>query len=74
MQFETKVTAAAYDERARRRWNVGTSRGEQISTKYGILATGLTSAMAACYFWPTAGMWARTFLANRERCGSIWVA
>ena len=43
MQFETKVTAAVYDERARR-WNIRTSRGEQISAKYCILATGFLSA------------------------------
>ena len=43
IQFDTKVTAAIYDTAARR-WNIRTSRGEHISAKYCILATGFLSA------------------------------
>ncbi len=43
MQFDTKVTAAHYDEAARR-WNITTSRGEQLSAKYCVLATGFLSS------------------------------
>ncbi len=43
IQFETKVTAAIYDDAAKR-WNIQTSQGEQISAKYCVLATGFLSA------------------------------
>ncbi|MEQ8234163.1 MAG: NAD(P)/FAD-dependent oxidoreductase [Gammaproteobacteria bacterium] len=43
MQFDTRVTAAVYDE-ATRRWRVSTDRGDDIDTKYCVLATGFLSA------------------------------
>lgn len=43
MQFDTKVNAAHYDEAAAR-WNIRTSRGDQVSAKYCVLATGFLSA------------------------------
>ena len=43
MQFDTKVTAAHYDDRLAR-WDIRTGRGDQISAKYCVLATGFLSA------------------------------
>jgi cyclohexanone monooxygenase len=43
MQFDTRVTAAHYDEAARR-WNIKTSRGASVSAKYCVLATGFLSS------------------------------
>jgi cyclohexanone monooxygenase len=42
IQLETKVTAASYDEAARR-WMVTTDRGEQVSTRHLVMATGCLS-------------------------------
>ena len=42
MQFETRVTAAAF-EGTSNRWAIETDRGEQISAKYCIMATGCLS-------------------------------
>ena len=43
MQFDSKVIAAHYDQSAAR-WNIRTSRGDQVSAKYCVLATGFLSA------------------------------
>jgi cyclohexanone monooxygenase len=43
MQFDTKVTAAHYDDNTAR-WNIRTSRGDRVSAKYCVLATGFLSA------------------------------
>ena len=43
IQCDTRVTAAAFDENANR-WNLETNRGERISAKFCILATGCLSA------------------------------
>ena len=43
MQFDTKVTAAHYDQTSAR-WTIRTSRGEQVSAKYCVLATGFLSS------------------------------
>jgi cation diffusion facilitator CzcD-associated flavoprotein CzcO len=43
IQFETTVTRASYDEAARR-WTIATSRGDTVSAKYFICASGCLSA------------------------------
>ncbi len=43
MQFETKVTAAAFDEAANR-WRIETSRGDRVSARFLVMATGCLSA------------------------------
>ena len=43
IQFETRVTAAVFDE-ATDRWTVTTDRGDRFSAKYCIMATGCLSA------------------------------
>jgi cyclohexanone monooxygenase len=43
MRFETRVTAAVFDE-ATHRWTVQTDRGDVVSAKYCIMATGCLSA------------------------------
>lgn len=43
IQFETRVAAAVFDEK-KDVWNVETSRGERMSAKYCIMATGCLSA------------------------------
>ena len=45
MQFETRVTAAAFDDTSNR-WAIETDRGETISAKYCIMATGCLSTPA----------------------------
>jgi cyclohexanone monooxygenase len=42
LQFETRVTAASFDE-ASGRWHVSTDRGESLSARYCIMATGCLS-------------------------------
>jgi cyclohexanone monooxygenase len=42
IQLETKVTAATYDETARR-WTVTTDRGEQVRARHVVMATGCLS-------------------------------
>jgi cyclohexanone monooxygenase len=42
IQLETRVTAAVYDEPSRR-WSVTTDRGETVSARYCIMATGCLS-------------------------------
>lgn len=42
IQFDTRVTAAHFDEAARR-WQVTTAQGEQVDCQYLILATGCLS-------------------------------
>jgi cyclohexanone monooxygenase len=42
IQLETRVTAAVYDEAARR-WNVTTDAGDTVSGRYCIMATGCLS-------------------------------
>ena len=42
IQLETRVTAAVYDEDARR-WTVSTDRGETVSARFVIMATGCLS-------------------------------
>ena len=42
IQFETKVTAAAFDEN-RNRWQVATDRGDRFDARFCIMATGCLS-------------------------------
>src|SRR5216684_6413752 len=42
IQFETRVTAAVFDERTSR-WNIETDRGERVSAQFCIMATGCLS-------------------------------
>ena len=42
IQFETRVTAAAFDE-ATSRWTVETDRGDRVSARFCIMATGCLS-------------------------------
>lgn len=42
IQLETRVTAAHYDEAARR-WTVTTDRGEQVTARHVVMATGCLS-------------------------------
>jgi cyclohexanone monooxygenase len=44
--FETKVTSAAWDEAARR-WRVTTDRGDEVTARYCIMATGCLSVPRA---------------------------
>jgi len=43
MRFETRVTSAVFDEAARR-WTVETDRGDEVSARYCVMATGCLSA------------------------------
>jgi cyclohexanone monooxygenase len=43
MRFETRVTGAAFDE-ATHRWTVRTDRGDVVSARYCVMATGCLSA------------------------------
>jgi cyclohexanone monooxygenase len=43
IQFETRVTAATFDEIANR-WTIQTDRGDRVSAKFCIMATGCLSA------------------------------
>jgi cyclohexanone monooxygenase len=43
IQFETRVTSARFDE-ATNRWNIATDRGERLSARYCIMATGCLSS------------------------------
>src|ERR1700712_429120 len=43
MRFETRVTSAVFDEGAHR-WTVQTDRGDVVSAKYCVMATGCLSA------------------------------
>jgi cyclohexanone monooxygenase len=43
MRFETRVTAAVFNE-ATRRWTVRTDRGDVVSAQYCVMATGCLSA------------------------------
>src|ERR671911_1384795 len=43
IQFETRVTAATWDESARR-WHVVTDRGDRVTARFCIMATGCLSA------------------------------
>ena len=43
IQFETRVTAATWDESARR-WHVVTDRGDRVTAQFCIMATGCLSA------------------------------
>ena len=43
MQFDTRVTAAHYDD-ATHRWNITTNQGDRVSAKYCVLATGFLSS------------------------------
>ncbi len=43
IQFETRVTSAIYDE-GMNRWEVGTDRGDRLSARFCIMATGCLSA------------------------------
>ncbi|MGQ0804510.1 MAG: flavin-containing monooxygenase, partial [Actinomycetota bacterium] len=43
IQFETRVTAATWDE-ATQRWHVDTDRGDRVSARFCIMATGCLSA------------------------------
>ncbi len=43
IQFETRVTAATWDESAQR-WDIATDRGDRVSAQFCIMATGCLSA------------------------------
>jgi cyclohexanone monooxygenase len=43
MRFETRVTASVFDEAAHR-WTVSTDRGDVVSARYCVMATGCLSA------------------------------
>ncbi len=43
IRFETRVTAATFDEAANR-WHISTDRGEPVSARFCIMATGCLSA------------------------------
>jgi cyclohexanone monooxygenase len=43
IQLETRVTAAVFDE-TKDRWNVETNRGERVTAKFCVMATGCLSA------------------------------
>ncbi len=43
MQFDTRITAAAFDEPSSR-WNLGTSRGERVRARFLVMATGCLSS------------------------------
>src|SRR5215204_2614763 len=43
IQLETRVTAARFDERASR-WQIETDRGDQVSARFCIMATGCLSS------------------------------
>jgi len=43
IQLETRVTAAAYDEAAHE-WNVQTDRGDRVSARFCVMATGCLSS------------------------------
>jgi cyclohexanone monooxygenase len=43
IQFETRVTAAVFDERSNR-WTIQTDRGDRVSAKFCVMATGCLSA------------------------------
>jgi cyclohexanone monooxygenase len=43
MRFETRVTSAVFDEAAHR-WTVKTDRGDTVSARYTVMATGCLSA------------------------------
>jgi cyclohexanone monooxygenase len=43
MQFNTRVTAAVYDEAAKR-WTIETDQGDRVSAQFCIMATGCLSA------------------------------
>src|SRR5271170_6152144 len=43
IRFKTRVTAATFDEAANR-WNIRTDRGERVSARFCIMATGCLSA------------------------------
>ena len=46
IQFKTRVTSAIFDE-ASNRWQVDTDRGDRVSAKYCVMATGCLSAPKA---------------------------
>lgn len=43
IQFETRVTAAVFDEKASR-WDIATDRGDRVTARYCVMATGCLSA------------------------------
>jgi len=43
IQFETRVTAAAWDDAAQR-WHIATDRGDSVTARFCIMATGCLSA------------------------------
>jgi cyclohexanone monooxygenase len=45
VQFDTRVTATAFDE-ATGRWSVTTDRGDEVSARFCVMATGCLSAAA----------------------------
>jgi len=70
IQFETRVTAAHFDEAANR-WTVSTDKGEAVSARYCVMATGVLSVANEIAFegadsfqgktyrtgsWPKAGV------------------
>ncbi len=65
VQFETRVTSASFDE-ATNRWSVQTNRGDNVSAKYCIMATGCLSSFSVPKFkgldsykgdWYHTGAW-----------------
>ena len=64
MQFDTRVNAAHYDEGAAR-WTIRTSRGDQVSAKYCILATGFLSSGSVPDFVGLADYQGNKYLTSR---------
>ena len=64
MQFDTRVTAAVYDEDTRG-WRISTDRGDEVSARYCILATGFLSAGEVPAFEGLDDYQGNTYLTSR---------
>ena len=64
MQFNTRVTQAHYDEQTRQ-WQLGTDRGDAVTAKYCVLATGFLSAGSIPQFAGLADYQGQHYLTSR---------
>ncbi|MGD9604460.1 MAG: flavin-containing monooxygenase, partial [Gammaproteobacteria bacterium] len=64
MQFETRVTAAVYDERTKL-WRIRTDRGDDVTAKYCVLATGFLSFGSIPKFEGLESYRGHTYLTSR---------